>query len=510
MGIGSVSGPIERVVIVGGGTAGWMAAAALARLIPTGASITLVESDEIGTVGVGEATIPPIRSFNAMLGIDENEFVTSTGGSFKLGIEFVDWGRIGDRYLHPFGPFGFDIEGVRFHQVWRKLHAAGKAQDIHAYSLSAVVAAAGRFQPHDPDPASVRSQLNHAYHFDAALYAAFLRQRAEADGVRRVEGQVVETQVQPETGLIEAVRLEDGRTLAGDLFIDCSGFRALLIGDAMGVPYESWAQWLPCDRAVAVPTRDEGGEILPYTRATAAPAGWRWRIPLQERVGNGYVYSSEHVGDTEAAAHLLDHVEGKPLAEPRQLRFVAGRRREVWRGNCVALGLASGFLEPLESTSIHLIQAGISRLLALFPERGCDGPERDEYNRLANVQIEQIRDFIIIHYKATARDDTAFWRRCRDMDVPDTLARKIELFRSRGRLFRYEDELFADASWIAVLLGQGVIPKGWDRMADTLDASFVEARLAKLAAVFAQAAAGMPRHAEYLARHCPVRKAEPR
>jgi tryptophan 7-halogenase len=494
--------PIERIVIVGGGTAGWMAAAALARLIPDGISITLIESEEIGTVGVGEATIPPIRSFNAMLGIDENDFVASTGGSFKLGIEFVDWGRIGDRYLHPFGPYGFDIEGVRFHQIWRRLHAGGKAQEIEAYSLSAVTAAAGRFQPHDPDPASVLSQLNHAYHFDAAFYAVYLRKRAEAAGVLRVEGRVAEARLKSDTGFIEAVALDDGRTFSGDLFIDCSGFRALLIGDALGVPYESWAHWLPCDRAIAVPTARVGTAIPPYTRATAAPAGWRWQIPLQHRTGNGYVYSSDHVGDDDALVHLLAHVSGTPLAEPRKLRFTAGRRRETWRANCVALGLASGFLEPLESTSIHLIQTGISRLLALFPDRSCAGPERDEFNRLAILQIEQVRDFLILHYKATSRDDTPFWRRSRDMAIPETLARKIALFRSRGRLFRYEDELFADASWTAVMLGQGIVPEGWDRLAGLLDGPFIEERLSKLAAVFAQAAAGMPDHAAYLARHC--------
>jgi tryptophan halogenase len=478
-------------------------AAALARMIPTGVSVTLVESDEIGTIGVGEATIPPIRSFNAMLGIDENDFVARTGGTFKLGIEFVDWGRIGERYLHPFGGFGVDIEAVKFHQLWLKLRAAGRAGDIADYNLCAVAARHGRFVRPDGNPASVLSQLNYAYHFDAALYAAFLRDYAERRGVVRREAKGAGANLRGTDGFIESIALNDGATIAGDLFIDCSGFRGLLIEEALGTGYESWTDWLPCDRAVALPTASAGRDVLPYTRATAREAGWQWRIPLQHRVGNGYVYSSAHLSDDEAAATLLAHVEGEPLGEPRMLRFTTGRRRKVWNRNCVALGLSSGFMEPLESTSIHLVQTGISKLFALFPDQRFSPVEADEYNRLSALQTEQIRDFLVLHYVATARRDTAFWRHCADMPIPDTLARKLALFRNKGRLFRYEDELFAEASWVAVMLGQGVMPEGWDPLAATLDVRAVEGTFRRIAQTFARAAAQMPAHADYLARTCP-------
>jgi tryptophan halogenase len=502
--------PVRRVVIVGGGTAGWMAAAALARMIPTGVGVTLVESDEIGTVGVGEATIPPIRSFNAMLGIDENDFVARTGGTFKLGIEFVDWGRLGERYLHPFGAFGFDMEGVKFHQLWRKLRAAGRASDIADYNLCAMAARDGRFVRPDGNPQSVLSQLNYAYHFDAALYAAYLRGYAEARGVVRREGKVAHVALRGTDGFIESVTLADGAVIAGDLFIDCSGFRALLIEEALGTGYEDWTDWLPCDRAVALPTASVGRDILPYTRATPRSAGWQWRIPLQHRVGNGYVYSSAHLSDDEAAATLLANVDGEPLGEPRQLRFTTGRRRKVWNRNCVALGLSSGFMEPLESTSIHLVQTGISRLFALFPDQRFSPAETAEYNRQAALQTEQVRDFLLLHYVATTRRDTPFWRHCAALPIPETLARKLALFRNKGRLFRYEDELFAEASWVAVMLGQGIMPEGWDPLADTLDQRMVESNFRRLAHTFAQAAAQMPSHADYIARACPTPVPRPR
>ncbi|WP_375271057.1 tryptophan halogenase family protein [Sphingomonas sp.] len=500
----TIAAPIRRVVIVGGGTAGWMAAAALARLIPLGTDVTLIESDAIGTVGVGEATIPPIRSFNAMLGIDEHAFLAATGGSFKLGIEFVDWGAIGERYLHPFGGHGFDIEGVRFHHYWRRRAAAGVDEPIERYSLCAVAARAGRFVPPSPDPASVLSQMAHAYHFDAGLYARFLRDRAERVGVSRIEGEVIHVSLDGETGHVRQVTLVGGQRVEGDLFVDCSGFRGLLIEQALHAGYEDWTRWLPCDRAVAMPTASAGTAIPPFTRATARAAGWQWRIPLQHRTGNGYVYSSAHCSDDEAAATLVAGIEGAPLADPRVLHFTAGRRRKQWIGNVVALGLASGFAEPLESTSIHLVQSGISKLLALFPDQGFSPVEIHAYNRLAETQFDQVRDFLILHYHATRRDDSPFWREARARAIPDELREKIALWQRRGRLFRWEDDLFAEASWVAVLLGQGVVPEGWDRLADATPAREIDARFERLRALFADAAHRMPRHEEYLARHCPA------
>jgi tryptophan halogenase len=492
-------GPIQRIVIAGGGTAGWMAAAALARLCATGTSVTLIESEEIGTVGVGEATIPPIRTFNAMVGIDEDEFVRRTEATFKLGIEFVDWTRLGHRYMHPFGQFGADMEGVGFHQFWLKGRAAGERHDFEDFNLCAVAARLGRFQRPSPDPRSVLSTYKYAFHFDASLYAAFLRDHATARGVVRREGRIVDVALRGEDGFVEALQLESGERIGGDLFIDCSGFRGLLIGQALGIGYEDWSRWLPCDRAVAVPAAATEAP-LPYTRATALAAGWQWRIPLRHRVGTGYVYASAHISDDEAADAALARLESQPLGEPRFLRFTAGRRDKAWDRNVVALGLASGFLEPLESTSIHFVQAGISKLLALFPDRRFDPVLADEYNRLTALQLEQVRDFIILHYKATERRDSEFWRTAADMALPDSLARKIALFRENGRVFRHEDELFSEGSWLAMLLGQEVVPRRWDPLADALPETEVRETLARMAPFIRRAAESMPAHQDYLAQ----------
>jgi len=491
---------IRSIVIVGGGTAGWMAAAAMARLGSAGVRITLVESEEIGTIGVGEATIPPIRTFNAILGLDEDDFVARTKATFKLGIEFVDWTRRGHRYMHPFGEFGADIEAVKFHQYWLKLRARGEAAELEDYNLCAVAAKLGRFQRPVRDARSILSTLNYAFHFDASLYAAYLRGYAEARGVVRLEDKVVDVELRGEDGFVEAVKLAGDLRVEGDLFIDCSGFRGLLIEQALKAGYEQWTRWLPCDRAVAIPSQS-AGEPLPYTRSTALNAGWQWRIPLQHRTGNGYVYSSAHLSDDEAAATAIANAAGTPLGEPRLIRFAAGRRRKLWDRNVVALGLAGGFLEPLESTSIHLVQAGISKLLALFPDRDFDPILAAEYNRLSDLQLEQIRDFIILHYKATERDDSDFWRACRDMEVPESLARKIALFRENGRIFRHEDELFSEASWLAVLLGQGIVPRRYDPLADMLDDDDVRGTLARMAPFIRQAAEKMPLHSDYLKQH---------
>jgi tryptophan halogenase len=496
---------IRSIAIVGGGTAGWMAAATLSRILKDGFSrITVIESPEIGTVGVGEATIPPIRSFNTLLGIDEDDVIRKTQGTFKLGIEFKDWGQLGHTYMHPFGKYGRPIDQVALHHHWLRLRAAGLADPLLDFSLSGTAARLGKFIRPVEDPRLILSSLSYALHFDAALYAEYLRGYALARGVQWLQRKVVEVELRGEDGFIRALRLDDEQRIEADLYIDCSGFRGLLIEQALNTGYEDWTQWLPCDRAVAVPC-ENAATLTPFTHSTARAAGWQWRIPLQHRIGNGYVYCSRFISDEEAAATLLANLDGKPRAEPRFLRFTTGRRKKFWNKNCIALGLAGGFLEPLESTSIHLIQSGITQLAAIFPDRSFDPCDANEYNRLQIDEYDKVRDFIILHYKATTRDDSELWRYCRDMEIPDTLTYRMDLFRSSGRVAFQSQELFVEPNWLSVFIGQGIWPRRYDPLADTLPLDAVKDQLLRLKALIRQTADAMPTHAAFIAEHCAAR-----
>ena len=492
---------IRTIAIVGGGTAGWMAAAALARVLGRSVAITLVESEEIGTIGVGEATIPPIQAFNALLGVDESEFVRATKGTFKLGIEFLDWWRAGHRYFHPFGVYGHDFGPIPFEGLWHRLSQTNRAAPLDHYSICAMGAAAGRFARPQPGGNTPLTHIGYAYHFDAGLYAALLRRHAEANGVTRREGRVVDVRLDGERGQIEAVLLADGSRIEADLFIDCSGFRGLLIAGALGAGFEDWSQWLPNDRAVTVPSANVGPPT-PFTRSTAHRAGWQWRIPLQHRTGNGHVYSSRHMSDDEAASVLLSHLDGEALGEPRMLRFQTGRRSAFWVGNCVALGLASGFMEPLESTSIHLVQAGIARLLEMLPTRAFEPADIRRYNRLMTAEFESIRDFLILHFHATERADTDYWRDLAAMAVPESLNERLRIYAETGRIFREADDLFTKTSWLAVMDGQGLRARSYDPLAGAMPLDEAHARLDRIAAATKAAAQHMTPHGEFIARYC--------
>lgn len=494
---------IKNIVIVGGGTAGWMAASACAKVLSLDYSIRLVESDEIGIVGVGEATVPHLKLFNNLLEIDEIEFIKKVQGTFKLGIQFVDWGRLGDEYIHGFGTIGHDYGMLPFHQFWIKAFNAGNATDIGAYSLNTAAAPLGKFMASATDvpPASPLANIAYAYHFDAGLYARFLRGYAEARGVRRTEGKVVNTLLRDVDGFIEAVVLDSGERIDGDLFIDCSGFRGLLIEQVLHTGYDDWTHWLPCDRAMAVPCENVGSPT-PYTRSTARASGWQWRIPLQHRTGNGYVYSSRYISDDEVAAVLLKNLDGRAMADPRLLKFTTGRRKKFWNKNCVAIGLASGFLEPLESTSIFLIQSGITRLLNLFPDKGFSPVVIDRYNAQATFEIERIRDFLILHYHATERNDTPFWNYCRTMDIPAQLEDTISLFEDSGRFFRNAEEMFAITSWVQVMLGQHLQPRNYHPLVDRMPDKQLNEFVGGVKNVIATCVDAMPMHAAFIARHC--------
>jgi tryptophan halogenase len=493
---------ISNIVIVGGGSAGWMAAAAFARFLGGQAQIRLVESDEIGTVGVGEATIPQLRLFNAGLGLDEDEFVRATAGTFKLGVEFVGWNGGDSRYIHAFGTIGRDFGLIPFHHYWLRHRAEGGTTRLWDFSASAQAARGNRFGRWEERPDRLPSGLAHAFHFDAGLYAAYLRRYAEARGVGRTEGKVKHVALRGEDGFVESVVLDSGERIEGDLFIDCSGFRGLIIEQALQTGYDDWSKWLPCDRALAVPCA-AGGELTPYTRATAREAGWQWRIPLQHRTGNGHVYCSAFTSDDEAARVLLANLDGPALADPLQLRFVAGKRRRAWNRNCVALGLAGGFMEPLESTAIHLVQSGIARLLQLFPGRGIVPEEVDEYNRQTDVEWLSIRDFLAFHYWANGRDGE-FWRSCRDRAIPESLERRVALFRANGRIFRNQEELFAEVGWLQVMIGQGIGPSGYHPLADQLSPEQLEEFLGLARKHVDHVVSLLPSHADFIARHCAI------
>jgi tryptophan halogenase len=495
----SEGAPIRRIVIVGGGTAGWMTAAALARFVGgSGRRIVLVESEAIGTVGVGEGTIPPILEFNHQLGLDEAEYLRATHATYKLGIEFVGWTEEGQRYFHQFGEIGRPLNGLSFHQVWLKYRDHPSVGPLAAYSMSAVAAANHRFAHSSKNPDEPLSQLAYAFHFDAAAYGQYLRGFAEKLGAERIEGRIVDVEQDSETGYVTALRLDDDRRVRGDLFVDCSGFRSLLLGDKLGVKFEDWSHWLPCDRALAVPS-ERKEPLLPFTRSTAHPAGWQWRIPLQHRTGNGHVYCGAHMSDDDAGRILLETLDSKPIAEPRLLKFKAGRRAKSWEKNVVAIGLSAGFLEPLESTSIHLIQHAVQKLLALFPGRGISPVERDEFNRAMVAGYEPVRDFIILHYHATQRTGP-FWDHVRTMDLPDTLEHKFELFREHGRIFRYNNELFDVPSWVAVMLGQGVIPQAIDPLVDATPEAGALRAIAELRSGYEQTALKLPPARDYIER----------
>jgi tryptophan halogenase len=493
---------MKKILIVGGGTAGWMTAALFGKLCQGLYDIELVESEAIGTVGVGEATIPAIKTYNELIQLDEPEFMKRTQATFKLGIKFVDWLRPGHTYVHGFGVIGQNWEWLRCHQYWLRALQRGRARDFDLFSINTAAALASKFMHPRPEMSeSPISHIVHAFQFDASLYAKYLRSLAEQHGVRRTEGKIVDVGMH-DSGDIASVTLENGQVVEADFFIDCSGFRGLLIEQTLKTGYEDWSHWLPCDRAMAVPCA-RTGPIDPLTTSTAREQGWQWRIPLQHRTGNGLVYSSTHIDDDDAEKLLLANLDGEQLANPNRLRFTSGKRRKMWNRNCVALGLAAGFLEPLESTSIHLVQSAAIRLVRMFPDGATDQATIDEFNRNCDFEWERIRDFIVLHYWANQRDG-ALWEYCRNMELPETLQRKTDLWRSNGRVFRENEELFSEESWIQVFLGQGVLPRSYDPLVAIKSDPQIEQFLGNIAATIGRCVEVMPTHDEYLAKYCPA------
>lgn len=492
---------IKKTVIVGGGTAGWITAAALAKILRNVVDIELVESEDIGTIGVGEATIPQLKILNRALGLDEDEFVSRTNGTFKLGIQFEGWSGKDESYLHAFGSVGANYDQVQFHQYFLRHKQAGHAGSFWDYSLHRQAADQTKFGRLDKLGNAPMAGLSYAFHFDAGSYAKLLREHAEANGVKRTEGKVDQVNLDPETGDIRSLTLEDGRTVEGDLFIDCTGFRSLLLGQTLGVEFEDWSNWLPVNRAQAVGC-ERTEPLLPYTKAIARPAGWQWRIPLQHRTGNGHVYCDSYMQDSEARDLLMQSLDAAPIGEPRLLRFTTGRRSETWRKNCVAIGLSSGFLEPLESTSIHMIQTAVNRLISLFPSNQIDPVDVAEYNHQSIIETELIRDFLIMHYKLTAREDTPFWAYVKNMPIPDTLQHKLDIFESNGRIFRDQNDLFKENSWTQVMLGQGIAPRNHNVMADRITDKQLDDLMINVKGVIHKAIQTLPQHAAFISTHC--------
>ncbi|WP_039917791.1 tryptophan halogenase family protein [Cellvibrio mixtus] len=497
-----ISQRINTIIIVGGGTAGWMTAATLAKVLGNDKySIQLIESDAIGTIGVGEATIPHIGVFNKILGIDEQDFMRSTQATFKLGIEFINWGNVGESYIHPFGSYGVNIDSLHFYNYFLKMSKQGGNYNPEDYSVGALAARNNKFMHPLNITRSPLGNIKYAYHFDAGLYAKYLRNYAENKGVGRIEGKITRVKLQEDNGFIDSVLLEDGRVYSGDLFIDCSGFRGILIEEALGTGYEDWSNLLPCDSAIAVPTANIHPP-KPYTRSVAQKAGWQWHIPLQHRTGNGHVYSSRFMCDEQARQILLNNVEGGLLAEPRVVRFKTGMRRKFWNKNCVAVGLSSGFIEPLESTSIHLIQTSIKKLLEFFPGKYFNQGNIDAYNEILQRNLLFIRDFIVLHYKATHRQDSAFWNYCRTMPIPDSLEKRIDLYRQEGKIYHDSNELFSEDSWFAVMQGQGLESNNHHPLVDVLSEQQLRNFFSEIKSVVANSVNAMPTHADYIANYC--------
>jgi len=486
---------VRKVVIVGGGTAGWVAAASVAKLLGKNLDISLIESDEIGTVGVGEATIPTLITLHQLLKIDEREFMAAVQGTFKLGISFENWRDVGKDYIHSFGFTGKDCWAAGFVHFWLKARAQGNTADFGEYCTELMAAKANKFAVFKPDG------LNYAYHMDASLYAKFMRKIAEQHGCKRIEGKIVEVGTNADTGFIEHVQLASGQKVEGDLFIDCSGFRALLIGETLNTDYEDWSKWLPCDSAIAVQTRSVA-EPIPYTRSIARDAGWQWRIPLQSRVGNGHVFCSKYISDEEATQTLLNNIQGEVLTEPRVIKFRTGQRTQHWNKNCIALGLAGGFVEPLESTSIHMVQSGILRLLRMFPFEGINEPYVKEFNKQMSDEFHFIRDFIVLHYHVTEREDTEFWRHCKTMEIPESLQHRIDMFKQTGSVFHKIGDLFAENSWTQVMLGQGLVPEQHHPIVDMMSDEELKAFMHSIKSSVDHVVGQLPSHQEFISKYC--------
>lgn len=491
------SNRIKHVVILGGGTAGWISASLLIKMLGKAIQVTLVESEQIGIVGVGEATIPPMLNFNMALGIDEAEFLRETKGSIKLGIQFENWGQLGDGYMHAFGSIGKEFPSCSFHHFWLRSRQLGMDFDFWDFSLAYQAAKKNKFAKLNRIEGVNLPGLSYAYHFDAGLYAQYLRRYSEKLGVKRIEGKVEHVKLNPENGDVQSLQLDNGQQVAGDLFLDCTGLHSLLIEKTLNTGFEDWSHWLPADSAMAVPCASVE-PITPYTRSIAHPKGWQWRIPLQHRIGNGFVYSSKYCSDDEARTTLMNNLDGDALAEPRIIRFKTGRRLKQWNRNVISIGLSSGFLEPLESTSIHLIQSGVLRLLKFFPNHGICPQERDEYNRQSKIEFEQIRDFIILHYKLNERGDSQYWKDCQRMEIPDTLQRKMAVFANSGRVFREQDELFTEVAWQQVFMGQGMIPNDYHPLVDALEQQQLQELLEQLKAIMAMSSDKLGSHDAFL------------